>query len=518
MSRVPAGVAGLATPPAYNAGDFPPGKDRAPVDITAFVIGLLTGLLMAAIAWVLGLRQGRQAGHGEGRQSREAELVALAGERDAARHELALAGRDLERARAQVEELRRHAERLAAERAAFQARSERVTTLEAELLALRDQHARALQAVAESRARNQEQQEAMAARLRELESARERMKAEFQSLANEILEEKARRFSERNSEQLGHLLNPLREQLGDFRKAVSEAYEKENMARAALQTQVQQLRELNQRLNEEARALTRALSAESRSQGHWGELKLERLLEMAGLEKGQQYLTQESFRDADGDTYRPDAVLKLPGGRDIIIDAKVALTDYQRACATADENERERHLGQHVAALRRHVVQLGQKDYSRLEGLNSPDLVFMFVPVEGAFLEALRREPSLYDDAHRRRIILVGPSNLLASLRLVAQIWRTEDQNRNAQLIAEKAGALYDKFVGFVEDLQKVGDHLDKAARAQQAALGKLAIGRGNLVRRAEELRRLGAASSKQLPAGLTGISDSDDGPEGGVP
>jgi DNA recombination protein RmuC len=300
----------------------------------------------------------------------------------------------------------------------------------------------------------------------------------------------------------------LREQLGDFRKSVNEAYEKESGARIALQTEVRQLMELNRRLGDEAQGLTRALTADSRSQGYWGELKLERLLELAGLERGREYVTQESYRDSDGDLYRPDAIIKLPGGRDIVVDAKVALTDYQLAASTAEADERDAHLDRHTAAIRRHVIALGAIDYSRLDGVQSPELVFMFVPVEGAFLEALRRDSSLYDDAFKRSIILVGPSNLLASLRLVAQIWRTEDQNRNAQLIAERAGALYDKFVGFVDDLIKVGDALDRAQKMQQAAVQKLAHGKGNLVRRAEQLRSLGVAPGKQLPPGLLAMSD----------
>lgn len=524
------------------------------IDPTSLLIGFLLALVIAVVAVILALRHGRADGYAQGRLSREGDLATGVAERDSLRHELAQANAEVDRLRGLTDELRAHGERIGNERAALAVRAERVTVMDQELVQLRQKQGDGAQTIAELRARNEEQQQAAVARgervtsleqelatwrqrhdegaqiiaelrarieeqqqaaagrLRELEGARERMKAEFQALANEILEDKARRFSERSNEQLGHLLNPLREQIGDFRKAVNDAYEKEGHARIALQTEVQQLRELNLSLNQEARNLTRALSSDSRSQGYWGELKLERLLEMAALEKGSQYRTQESFRDGDGDLYRPDAVLLLPGGRDIVIDAKVTLTDYQRASTSEDPDERERYLGQHVAALRRHVVQLGQKDYSRLEGLSAPDLVFLFVPVEGAFLEALRRDPSLYDDAHKRRIILVGPSNLLASLRLVAQIWRTEDQNRNAQLIADKAGAMYDKFVGFVDDLTKLGDHLDRAVRAQQAALGKLARGKGNLVRRAEDLRQLGVAPGKQLPSTLLDQSEAGTG------
>ena len=350
-------------------------------------------------------------------------------------------------------------------------------------------------------------------RYRDLENARERLKSEFQALAAEILEDKSKRFGEQNASQLGQLLNPLREQLVDFRKVVSDTYEKEGRERVTLQAELKQLLELNRQLSDEAGSLTRALTADNRTQGYWGELKLERLLESAGLEKGQQYLTQESFKDEAGDRYRPDAVLLLPEERHIVVDAKVALLDYQRACASdIDDGERERFLGQHTAALKNHVRELGEKDYSRLKGLTSPDLVLMFVPVEAAFLEALRRDPGLYDFAFGKKIILVGPSNLLASLRLVAQIWRTEAQTTNARAIADRGAALYDKFVGFTEDLGKVGEHLERAQKAQHDAVRKLAQGPGNLVRQAEMLRDLGVAPTKKLPAALKDASLPDEG------
>lgn len=378
---------------------------------------------------------------------------------------------------------------LAEARAARQAAEQRAATAEARAAGLE--------------ARLQAEQAAAAQRLSDLEGSRERLKAEFQALAAEILEDKSRRFGEQNVAQLGQLLTPLREQLGDFRKAVAEAYEKEGRERTTLQAELKQLLELNRQLSDEASHLTRALTADNRTQGYWGELKLERLLEMAGLEKGQQYLTQETFKDEHGASYRPDALLLLPEERKIIIDAKVVLLDYQRACGTDDEAERERFLGQHTAALKNHVRELGDKDYSRLPGVTSPDLVLMFVPVEAAFLEALRRDTALYDYAFDRKIILVGPSNLLASLRLVAQIWRTEAQTSNAKAIAERGAVLYDKFVGFAEDLGKVGESLERAQKAHQDALGKLSTGRGNLVRQAEMLRKLGVAPSKRLPAAL---------------
>lgn len=389
--------------------------------------------------------------------------------------------------------------------------NQRLARTEAELRAQRDGREQAERRAAESLVRLEEQQRAAAERLRELQMVRERMTAEFQSLAAEILEDKSRRFTETNQQQLGQLLTPLREQLGDFRKTVHEVYEKEGRERVALQTELKQLFDLNRRLGDEAHSLTRALTTDNRTQGYWGELKLERLLEMAGLEKGQQYLTQESYSDDAGDRYRPDALLLLPEDRQIVIDAKVALLDFQRASQAGPDNEREQHMARHVVALRSHIRLLGDKDYSRLQGLTSPDLVLMFVPVEAAFLEALRRDPELYDFAFARKIILVGPSNLLASLRLVAQIWRTEQQSRNAKAIAERGALLYDKFVGFVEDIGKVGEALDRAQRAHQAALGKLSQGRGNLVRQAEMLRELGVAPGKRLPAALADDGDQAD-------
>ncbi|WP_158637211.1 DNA recombination protein RmuC [Arenimonas daejeonensis] len=392
----------------------------------------------------------------------------------------------------------------------------RLAALDAEFRQVRDGREAAETRAAGLEARLQEQQQAAEQRYRDLEGSRERMKAEFQALAAEILEDKSRRFGEQNATQIGQLLNPLKEQIDGFRKVVSDSYEKENNSRVALQTRLDDLVRLNQTLGQEAQTLSRALSSDNRSQGYWGELKLERLLETAALEKGRDYFTQESFKDGDGDRYRPDAVLRLPEDKSIIIDAKMVLLDYQRACEASDEAEREAHFGRHVVALRNHVKQLGEKDYSRLEGLTSPELVLMFVPVEAAFLEALRRDPQLYGYAFDRKIILVGPSNLLASLKLVAQIWRTEHQNANAKAISDRASALYDKFVGFTDDLLKVGEAIKRAQDMHAGALDKLSQGRGNLVRQAEMLRKLGVAPSKKLPASLQDLTDTgnDDGAE----
>ena len=414
-------------------------------------------------------------------------------------------------------ELRRRIDSLSDQRADLAARAERVDSLsqqlkqsDADLRSVRDSRDRLDARSAELAARLQEQQAASEQRLQELREAREQLKVEFQALASEMLEAKSKSLQEVGEQQLGQVLTPLREQLDGFRKMVGDVYEKENNSRVALQSRIDELVGLNRTLGAEAQSLSRALTTDNRTQGYWGELKLERLLESAGLQKGVEYLTQESFRDSEGDRFRPDAVLKLPEGRDIVIDAKVALLDYQRACEDVDDEERQRAMVRHVDAVRSHVRSLGDKDYSQLDGLQSPDLVLMFIPVEAAFLEALRADPKLYDDAFQRRIVLVGPSNLLASLRLIAQIWRSDQQTRNAKEIADRAGKLYDKFVGFADDLGKVGDAIGKAQAAQQAALNKLSQGKGNLVRRVEQLRSLGVSPGKRLPGALL-TDDSDD-------
>ena len=454
---------------------------------TLLLLGLLLGIVLAGLgSWVLARRRLDEA-KTAGRAEREPEL--------------ARAGSELQSATQQLAELRN-----------------RLAALEAEYRQVREGRESAETRAASLEARLHEQQQAADQRYRDLEGSRERLKAEFKSLAADILEDKSKRFGEANVQQIGQLLNPLKEQIDGFRKVVSDSYEKENNSRVALQSKLEDLVRLNQTLGQEAQTLSRALSGDNRSQGYWGELKLERLLETAGLEKGRDYYTQESFRDGDGDRYRPDAVLRLPEDKSIVIDAKMVLLDYQRACEATDEVEREQHFVRHGLALRNHVKALGEKDYSRLEGLTSPELVLMFVPVEAAFLEALRRDPQLYAYAFDRKIILVGPSNLLASLKLVAQIWRTEHQNANAKAISDRAAVLFDKFVGFAEDLVKVGEALRRANDLHASAIGKLSQGRGNLVRQAEMLRELGVAPSKRLPSALQDLTEAGPDDTDGAP
>lgn len=479
--------------------------------LLATMLGVAIGVLIAGLRQPAALRQarGRALAEVAPEQARAATQLEYSREQQ---HALQV---QLDRCTGELEQSRSRAELLSDQRSDLSARAERVVLLDAqvevlsgELRALRVERDRLDAGRADLSARLEEQHAASESRLQELRDARERMKSEFQTLAADLLEAKAKKMNELGEQQLGQVLTPLREQLGEFRRMVGDVYEKENSSRIALQSRIDELVKLNQTLGAEAHSLTRALTTDNRTQGYWGELKLERLLESAGLQKGAEYLTQESFHDGDGERFRPDAVLKLPEGRDIVIDAKVALLDYQRFCDSDEAAERQLHLARHLSALRSHVRDLGSKDYSRLEGVQSPDLVLMFVPVEAAFLEALRADPQLYDDAFKQRIVLVGPSNLLATLRLVAHIWRSDQQNRNARVIADRAGLLFDKFVGFVADLENVGGALDKAQSAQRAALAKLSQGKGNLIRQTELLRSLGVAPAKRLPERLLDGSD----------
>lgn len=345
--------------------------------------------------------------------------------------------------------------------------------------------------------------EAMNTRIEELKAAREDFRKDFEALANRIFQEKSDRFSRQSGEALTALLNPMREQLGEFRKQVTEAYGTEARERAVLKSEIDRLAKLNERIGEDALNLTRALKGETKTQGNWGEMILERVLEASGLQAGREYETQIKVSGDASQRLIADAIVRLPGERDIVVDSKVSLTAYERFIAAEDDAERERELKAHVQSLRAHVKGLGNKAYHDAPGVRSLDFTVLFVPNEPAFTEALRADPGLYRDALDAGIGLASPSTLLAILRVVENLWRTDRQNRNAQKIAERAGALYDKFVGFAEDIDKIGTHLDRAQSSYRDARGKLIEGRGNLARQAEMLKDLGAKTAKSLPAGL---------------
>jgi DNA recombination protein RmuC len=337
-----------------------------------------------------------------------------------------------------------------------------------------------------------------------LDDGRDLMADQFRVLANDILEEKSRRFAEQNHANLGQLLDPLKMRLQEFQSKVDQVYVQESKDRSALAQQVTSLLQMNQRLADEAKDLTQALKGSAKTQGDWGEVILERILEAAGLRRDHEYTMQETVAREDATRARPDVILHLPGDRKLVVDAKVSLLDYGTYSASADEALRKHAAARHCASLREHIRGLAARNYQRLPGLETLDFVILFVPIEPAFLLALETDSNLWVDAWEKNILLVSPSTLLFVVRTVAHLWRQEEQVRNVQQIAERGAELYDKFAGFVEDLSKVGARIEQTRNAYDAAFDKLTRGRGNLVRQAEMLRALGVQPSKRLPRPLT--------------
>lgn len=364
--------------------------------------------------------------------------------------------------------------------------------------------------VAELESRLDTEREAQSEKLRLLTEARDQLKSEFQNLANKIFEEKSEKFTSANKDSLGSLLTPLREQLGEFKRKVEDVYDKEAKDRRSLYEQIHQLKELNQQMSTDAVNLTNALKGESKTQGNWGEVILERVLEQSGLRKGYEYEVQVSLTE-EGQRYQPDVIIRLPDDKDVIVDAKVSLTAYEQFCSSDDPALQDKALAEHIQSLRNHVRGLGDKSYQSLEGVRSLDFVLMFVPVEGAFLLALQQDQDLFSFAYERNIILVSPATLLVTLRTINNIWRYERQNRYAQEIARRGGELHDKFVGFVEALDDVGRHLGRTQAAYETAHKRLASGRGNLVNQAAALHKLGVKNKKELDKKLTETAAESD-------
>ena len=350
-----------------------------------------------------------------------------------------------------------------------------------------------------------------------LADARKNLSDQFQNLANTILEEKSRRFTEQNHDHLQQLLNPLNERIHGFSELVQQTYEKEAKERLTIENELKRLQTLNTQLHHDAKALTTALTGtQNKTQGNWGEMILESVLENSGLQKGREYIVQASSvrHEADGTQRRlqPDVLINLPDNKQIVIDSKVSLTAYVRYTQSTGA-EAERELANHVASIRAHIKSLAAKDYTDLEGVKTLDFVFMFVPVEPAYLLALQHDPNLFQECFDKRIMLTGPSTLLATLRTVANIWRNEQQNQNALAIAEAGSKLYDKFVGFVESMDGINKALGQAQSQFQTAYSRLVSGRGNLISSTEKLRKLGIKAGKQLQRDLVekAVSETED-------
>lgn len=343
------------------------------------------------------------------------------------------------------------------------------------------------------------QQSNFESQLKLVQEAKVTLGQEFENLANRIFDDKQTKFSEHSKQALETSLSPLRRDLGDFRKQVSSAYDKENADRNRLAGQISELQKQTMKVSSDAASLANALKGDNKQQGNWGEFVLEKLLEDSGLSKGREYETQVALKDEEGKRRNPDVIIHLPEGRDIIIDAKVSLIDYERYFHAEEGESRNQSLNQHLNSLRTHIKGLSVKNYEKLENVNSLDFVLIFIPVESAFMLALDNDPDIMPEAYDRGIILVSPSTLMVTLRTIKNLWRYADQNINAQQIAEKAGGLYDLFVLHVEALEDIGKHLDKSKDAYDTAFKRLSTGRGNLVKRSEELKTLGAKTKKAL-------------------
>ncbi len=466
-------------------------------------IGLLVGLTIGIVStWFL-LRARAGAAKDAATSESKVEITRL--------QERVLSNNgELERERAAVVEHKATAarcqEQLSAAReecAHLAERANRVPGLEEKCDELTNERQNLQAELAKVKATLAAEQAQTAEKLTLLQEAKEQLSTAFTSLANNIFEEKTVRLTEQNNNNIGQILEPFKTKLDEFKAKVEEVHDKEIDGRAALREQVNQLTTLNQRLSEDAQSLANALKGSAKTQGNWGEMILVRLLEASGLREGRDYELRPSYQRENGHRGQPDIVIHLPGERHLIIDSKVSLTDYTQYVNAVDEADRTDALGRHLNSMHRHVKELSDQDYQNLYGLNSLDFVIMFVPIESAFAVALEQDTSLWEEAWSKNVLVVSPSTLLFVLRTVAYLWQQEDQARNVQEIAHRGAELYNKLVGFVEDLGELDDRLRQARVSFDSAYKKLSSGRGNVIRQAEMLKEMGVKPNKALPVAL---------------
>jgi DNA recombination protein RmuC len=380
-------------------------------------------------------------------------------------------------------------------------KEEKLTTQNNELIGL----------TAQLENQNRNLEERLTEQKAELEKLQERFTLEFQNIANKLLKENSKDFAEANQKRLDEILTPLKENIKAFEKKVEDKYDNELKERTSLIEQIKSLSDLNQQMRTDAQNLTKALKGDTKTQGNWGEFILEKILESSGLKKGEQYETQESYINEDGKTVRPDVVIKLPEDKHIIIDSKVSILAYSNFLEAQTEEEQIICVKAHITSVKNHINGLSEKNYSHAKGINSPDFVLMFLPSEPSFSFTLQSDQSIYNYAWDRKIVLVSPTTLLATLRTISSVWKQENQTKNAIEIAKQSGALYDKFVGFLEDLNKIDKGLKSSQSAYDEAVKKLQFGSGNLVGRVEKLKVLGAKTTKNLPANFSEDEDNQD-------
>lgn len=344
----------------------------------------------------------------------------------------------------------------------------------------------------------------------EIEQLNERFKKEFENLAQKIFEDKSEKFTQQNKLNLEIVLNPLKEKLKDFETKVEASHKDSIEKNASLKQQIEDLSKLNERINQEAQNLTKALKGDQKMQGNWGEVILERILEKSGLERDREYFIQKTYATEDNRRIQPDVVVNLPENKSIVVDSKVSLLAFERYFNEEDETQKPRHLKDHVNSVRTHIKSLSEKQYQNIYDIRSLDFVLLFIPIESAFTATVQSDPEIFNDAFERNIVVVSPSTLLATLRTISSIWKFEHQNRNAMEIARQGGALYDKFVGFTEDLISIGKNIDRTKEDYRTAMNKLTEGRGNLIRSAEKIKQLGAKTAKSLSERLIERADEN--------
>ncbi|HQP81074.1 MAG TPA: DNA recombination protein RmuC, partial [Paludibacteraceae bacterium] len=373
----------------------------------------------------------------------------------------------------------------------------------AEVENLRNEQTRLVAENAALTERNQNLVEAIENDRKEIENLQKRLTTEFENIANRIMKERAAEFSVFNEKQLGEVLNPLKDKITSFEKQVKEAYDKELRDKISLKEEVKKLTELNTRVSEEANNLAKALKGDVKKQGNWGEVILERLLETSGLKKGIEYEREVVVEGSEDETLRPDVIFYLPDNKHVIIDSKVSLVAYERLSNAKNDEEYQQFLKAHIESIKSHVKQLSEKNYQLAMGLNTPDFVLLFLPIEASFAAAVQAEQNLFSYAWDRKIVIVSPTTLLVTLRTIASIWKQENQTRNAQEIARLSGALYDKLVGIMADFTKVKENIDRAGSSYDDAMKKMKEGSGNLFSTANKIKKLGAKTAKELPENL---------------
>ena len=369
----------------------------------------------------------------------------------------------------------------------------------AELLTEREKLAQAQQSLESSRSYYKAQQEKLVEQKLEMQQNKEKFNKDFELIASRILEEKTKKFTEHNRSNLDLILNPFKENIKAFEEKVERVYKAESDERNTLKGVITQLMDMNKMMSLETQNLTKALKGDNKKQGNWGEMILERVLERSGLVKNQEYRIQTSIQTTDGSRFQPDVVIDLPDEKHLIIDAKVSLIAYDRLVSCETQEDSELYTKQHIASIRNHVTGLSSKNYSDLYKINSPDFVMLFIPIESCFSIAVQKDAELFNFAWDKRVVIVSPSTLLATLRTIASMWKQERQNRNVMEIARLSGEMYDKFVGFVGDMDGIGKNIKQSQDAYDKALNKLSSGRGNLTTTAEKIKKLGAKTGKQL-------------------